>query len=59
MTLDGAIAASTAMMAAAFVQQSAEHLRPAARAAERTASERCSSSCSNATRSTTLPRSKQ
>ena len=35
MTLDGAIAASTAMMAAAFVQQSAEHLRPAARAAER------------------------
>lgn len=35
MTLDGAIAASTAMMAAAFVQQSAEHLRPAARPAER------------------------
>ncbi len=35
MTLDLAIRLTAAMMAAAFVQQSAEHLRPAARGAER------------------------
>ncbi|MCW1428908.1 HTTM domain-containing protein [Novosphingobium sp. JCM 18896] len=35
MTLDGAIQLTTAMMAAAFVQQSLEHLRPAARLEER------------------------
>ncbi|MEH3045593.1 HTTM domain-containing protein [Sphingomonas adhaesiva] len=35
MTLEGAIGLTAAMMALAFVQQSAEHLRPAARRAER------------------------
>lgn len=35
MTLDLTIRLTAALMAAAFVQQSAEHLRPAARAAER------------------------
>ena len=35
MTLDGAVNLTAAMTAAAFIQQSAEHLRPAARRAER------------------------